>query len=132
MKKNLLWLLILGILLGYSAPVWADAQNFPVNFATSFTGGSTSTLIKVEGSELRVSVNSLQNESIQDYLVDAESGTIAQSHGTVVNRGGAGWQNVHSAVLSYLTAAKNGLSDSGDAENASSLDSTISYFQRLA
>ena len=132
MKNNRLWILVLGIFLGYSAPLWADAPSFPVSFTTSYVDQNTNTLIKVEDAKLRISVSSLEGESIQDYSMDIEQNTIAASPGDIVSKDSDGWRSVYDAVVASLTSAKEGLEESGDTEASESLGTTLTYLQSLA
>ena len=131
MRMSGVWMLVLALLLGCSGLGWADG--FPVNFATSFATDSANTLVKVEGNELRISINTPGDDPqpIQDYLVNVEQGTISQSPGEVVAKGGEGWQAAYDAVMSSLTSVRNGLTESGDI-SAESLGTTMTYLQNMA
>ena len=131
MKKNVLWIMALGVFLGYSTPVLADSPIFPLTFNTSFANSNTNTLVKVEGTKLRISVTSLDGAAIKDYSMDVEDNTIASSPGNVVTKGTDDYTVVYQEVMDSLNAVKSGLADSGDTTNSESVETTISYIQSL-
>lgn len=129
MKKSLLGLVVLGVLLSTSA--FADSPVFPVNFNASVTGESSTTLVKVEGTKLRISVNAPDGSAMKDFSMDVEEGTIAEYPGDVVSKGSEGYDAVYGEVMESLSALSAGLSAAGDSENLASLESTISYLHSL-
>src|SRR5687768_4336593 len=125
MKKSLLGLMVLGVFLCTS--VYADSPVFPVNFNASVIGDDSTTLIKVEGTKLRISVNAPDGSAVKDYSMDVEEGTIASSPGDLVHKGADGYTAVHNEVMGSLDDLRSRLANSGDSENLASLETTISY-----
>ena len=125
-------ILVLAAVLGCSVPALATGEVFPVNFAATYSDGNTNTMVKAEANELRISVGPVDGESTQDYLVDIELGTIAQSSGELASKGGEGWQEAYNSVIASLGTAHSGLASSGDTVNAEAVGSTISYLQTWA
>ena len=103
-----------------------------MDFATSSADDGVSTLVKAQGNELRISVNSPEGQSITDYLVDSTQGTISQAPGMTVVRGGEGWQEAYDAVMASLALVQSGLAQSGNELDSESMSSTISFMQSLA
>ncbi len=129
MKKSLLGLVVLGVLLCTS--VYADSPAFPVNFNASVSGDDETTLIKVEGTKLRISVNAPDGGAVKDYSMDVEDGTIASFPGDLVHEGADGYAAAYDEVMGSLDDLRSRLSESGDSENLASLESTISYLHTL-
>ena len=129
MKKSLLGVMILAVLLCTSA--FADSPAFPVNFNASVSGDSSTTLVKVEGTKLRISVNAPDGSAMKDYSMDVEEGTIAEFPGDLFHKGGDGYAEAYAEVMSSLDSFREGLTAAGDSENLESLNSTISYLQNL-
>ncbi len=129
MNKKLWSLFVLGALISTSA--FADAPVFPVNFNASVSGESTVTLVKVEGTKLRISVNGADGSAVKDFSMDVEEGSIAEFPGDVVQRGSDGYAAVHEEIMEELESLRSGLSAAGDSENLESLNTTISYLESL-
>ncbi len=132
MKINGVCVLVLALTLGQAGSGWAVSQSFPVNFTASYTSHNADTLVKVEGSELRVSVNAPNGEAVEDYLMDSTQGTIAKSSGVKVAQGQDGYSEAYNAVVSSLTSVRDGVAGSSDTSNVAALDSTLTYLQDFA
>lgn len=129
MKKSLLGLAVLGVLLCTSA--YADSPVFPVNFNASVTGNDSTTLVKVEGTKLRISINAPDGSAMKDYSMDVEEGTIAEYPGDLVHKGAEGYDTALGKVMSSLGSFREGLSAAGDSDNLAALDTTIGYLNGL-
>ena len=127
--KTRIGIMILAMLFGCSEFVWATGEVFPVEVAATYAGENSNTMVKAEGNELRISTGPIGGESTQDYLVDVAQGTIAQSPGEMVTKGGEGWQSAYDAVIASLGSTQSGLAGLGDTVNAEAVGSTITYLQ---
>ena len=131
MKRLTIGILVLSVLLGHSALCWADEINFPVNFNTSFSNQNTNTLVKMDGSELRISITTSEGESVKDYTMNVDQGSIAEYPGNMVTRDGEGWETAYEAVMGALSGVKHDLIESGDTQNSDLLSTTISFLREL-
>ena len=127
MKINRIGVLVLALAFGCLGKAWA----FPVDFVASFADTGSSIMAKVEGNKLRLSVTNLSSGHVDDYLMNSDSVSIAESSGTVTASTEPGWLGIRNQVVSSLQSIKDGLEASGDTSQSAALDTTIAYVQSI-